>query len=1229
MSTVRIEINGKPIEARAGQTILEVVEEQKLDSIPTLCHSPELAPYGSCFVCVVEVEGRPVLVPSCATKVAEGLKIHTNNARVREARKTALEFLLSNHYADCVSPCKQGCPAGVDAQGYIALAAMGEYRKAVDLVREANPLPLVCGRICVRKCEVVCRRQDVEEPVAINFIKRFVTDLPGAYAGTPEREPSKGKTIGIVGAGPAGLTAGWFLGRKGYDAVVYENMPHAGGMLRYGIPEYRLPKADLDREIEYITRAGVEIRCGVNLPRDKTVDELLKEHDAVFLSPGAWGGKAMGVEGEFETQGVVSGVSFLIEKAQQPDPVRGTVLVVGGGNTAMDAARTSWRLGADKVIIVYRRTKEEMPADKMEIDDCLKEGIEIMELAAPVGLLKNGKGIKALRCIRMQLGEPDASGRRRPVPQEGSEFELPCDLAVSAIGQSPLTVEMLGDAKRKPEVSRWATFEVDTKTMQTNIEGLFAGGDAADDGPTVVIDAIRDGQRAAAAIHAHLSGEALPAQPFVVNKEFWAKPGKQELGEIKQSPRRHLHEIDVEERRGSFREVATGFEHEDTAHEADRCLSCGCVAFDWCKLRLYAQEYGVDQELYKGYARKHKVDDRHPYLVYDPNKCVLCSRCIRTCARILPVGALGLVNRGFQTEMRPALEDPLVDTSCIACGNCVDSCPTGALTVKHPFPGRACLDYEETTTHCALCSVGCALTVKSFSPDRYFIEPSGKPGDYLCFSGRYANNLFLGRKRLRKPLRRTGVVHSEISYRGAYAEVAEGLKRVVAEHGPASVAVFVSPELSNEEMFMASRIAREGLGTNNIASLSLLVSGLPSGALDEPLGFTASTADMASLAGRDLIFCHNTDTQADQLVLSVRIQEAVRAGAGLILARSSEDPLDVMANLTLDPMRGRGTALINGIIQLLIDEGFFKRSVIESIPGGKAFLRDAHDYSLKAAAADSGVQEDRIRRAAELIRNRHKIAFVHSPDRLRDRSPGDLNALANLVLLLRAAGVEADLILAYQAGNAAGVELCGADPAFLPGKVPAQGLPGATTREDLMDALTSDAIKAALVIGEDPMRDDRTAALFSAVDFMAACDWAETETTLFADVALPLTTYLETEGTRINFEGRVIPYQAAVGAPNGVKTWHVLRNIAYCLKVEMPGVFSALSSDLERVVKTNQKARLPFYWNTGQERAWDGEGALTVADVLTLSFPATPALTPCSRYKNEVQQVGLKHYRVG
>ncbi|MDD3643047.1 MAG: 2Fe-2S iron-sulfur cluster-binding protein, partial [Candidatus Krumholzibacteria bacterium] len=259
MDTITLKINGQQVTAEAGSTILDVVRGQGLDEIPTLCHSPELEPYGSCFVCVVEVKGRANLVPSCATRIAEGMEIETKSERVIASRRTALELLISNHYADCVSPCTEGCPAGVDAQGYIALSAMGRYRAAVDLIREANPLPAVCGRVCVRKCELVCRRQDVDAPVGINAIKRFVTDAPGVYDGPVETAPPTGKSVGIVGAGPAGLTAAWFLGRAGHEPVVYEAQEKSGGMLRYGIPVYRLPDEVIDSEVDYICRAGAKI----------------------------------------------------------------------------------------------------------------------------------------------------------------------------------------------------------------------------------------------------------------------------------------------------------------------------------------------------------------------------------------------------------------------------------------------------------------------------------------------------------------------------------------------------------------------------------------------------------------------------------------------------------------------------------------------------------------------------------------------------------------------------------------------------------------------------------------------------------------------------------------------------------------------------------------------------------------------------------------------------------
>ncbi len=1218
MEKIRLKINGQEVEATPGKTILEVVQEQELDNIPTLCHSPELEPYGSCFVCVVEVKGRANLVPSCATRIAPDMEILTRSERVLASRKTALELLLSNHYADCVSPCMEGCPAGVDAQGYIALSAMGQYRKAVDLIREKNPFPAACGRVCVRKCEDVCRRMDVDASVAINNIKRFVTDSPEAYATKPLCAPATGKTVGIIGAGPAGLTAAWFLGKNGIKCEVYEAMDRTGGMLRYGIPEYRLPDDVLDREVDYICRTGAEIHCGVRVGKDITLDEIREKHNAVFIGAGAWTGKAMRVEGEFDTEGVVTGADFLVEKADDPEPLKGTVVVVGGGNTAMDAARTAWRLNADKVIVLYRRTKAEMPADAMEIEDCLEEGIEIMELAAPIGIVRKNDRLSAFRCQRMKLGEPDDSGRRRPVPLEGSEFDLPCDLAISAIGQNTVLDGLVETRDGDVNLTRWNTYIADLSTMATNIEGVFAGGDAADDGPTVVIDAIRDGQRAARAITAWLNGVQPKPYPFVVAKEFWSKPGKAELGDIKESPRHEVHQIDVEDRRNSFTEVSNGFEPEDNEHECDRCLSCGCVRFDDCDLRLYAEEYGVDMEYFKGHVRKHKVDDRHPYISYDPNKCVLCARCIRTCAKVLPISAIGLVGRGFKTEMRPAMNNPLVETSCVSCGNCVDACPTGALTVKYPFPGRACLETEDISTHCGFCSIGCELSVRKFGDGRYFITSSGIPGDYLCRYGRFGHELFIKQDRLVQPVIRSGNSYSNVGYDAAYGRIVESLKASAEKYGPASVAVFVSPELTNEELYIAGRIAREGIGTNNIGSLAIISGSGRSGVLDKAMGFTASTADRKCLGEADLIICNNTSMEADHLVLAVEVIQSVKSGARLIVSNSMLDSTDQhLASLAVDPMRGRASIFWNAVMQVLLDSG--------DIKGSSSFLLN-RDVSVKAAAARSGVEEESILEAAELLRNSGKVVFIHSPDRPQDASPDDTEIFADLAIMLTAAGKKTDILLPRLIANSAGLEVMGADPAFLPGRIPAEGeLPGASTIQDLRNILENGDIRAALIIGENPLEYNRTGTWFQNVEFLAAVDWADTETTRFADVTLPGSTFLETPGTRCNFEGELTSFTGAVSPPSGITSTEALTCLAKAFGVD---IADGLFDEIDRIVRKNLGDLTRFYWNTGEKRNWDGKGELVAIEADVKATSILPPMTHSQEYRKEIREVGTERFRV-
>jgi len=1113
----------------------------------------------------------------------------------------------------------EGCPAGVDAQGYIALSAMGQYRKAIDLIRQKNPLPAVCGRVCVRKCEDVCRREDVDAPVAINNIKRFLTDEDEAYATVPECAPATGKTVGIVGAGPAGLTAAWFLGLKGIESVLYEAKERTGGMLRYGIPEYRLPDDVLDKEVEYICNVGAEIKCNVRVGSDISLDDIRKNHDAVFIGAGAWTGKSMRVEGELDTEGVVTGADFLPEKVDDPSPLTGTVVVVGGGNTAMDAARTAWRLDADKVIVLYRRTKAQMPADKMEIEDCLDEGIEIMELAAPIGINRKDGKLVSLHCQRMKLGEPDDSGRRRPVPQEGSEFDLPCNLVISAIGQNTVLDGLVETEDGDVELTRWNTYVINTKTMETNIEGVFAGGDAADDGPTVVIDAIRDGQIAADTISAYLGCSKIAGKPFTAAKEFWGKPGKAELGDVKESPRHEVHLIDVEERRNSFAEVSDGFEPEDNEHECARCLSCGCVRFDDCALRLYSEEYKVDMEYFKGTVRKHKVDERHPYIDYDPNKCVLCARCIRTCAKVLPVSAIGLIGRGFRTEMRPAMNDPLVETNCVSCGNCVDACPTAALSIKYPFPGRACLETSDIATHCGFCSIGCGITVHRFGEGRYFTTSTGKPGDYLCRYGRFGEEIFVKQDRIASPIIREGHKYTKAGFDEAGGKIVSSLKAVAEEHGPESVGVFISPELTNEEMYIAGKIAREGIGTNNIGSLSISGSGRESGALDRILGFTASTSDRSCLKNADLIVASNTAMESDHLVLSADVIEASRQGAKLIISNSVIDVTDTtLATLAVDPMRGRNAIFWQGVTQALLNEGVITAD---------EHYKSGMEVSLGYIAGLTGVEEEQVLASAVLLKDADNIVFVTSPDRHQDAAPADLETIANLAVMLNSAGKKVEILLPRILANSAGLEVTGADPSFLAGRIPVSGdTAGASGRRELLDILKEGKLKAALIIGENPLEFRKTGSWFGNLEFLAVIDWTDTETTMAADVVLPGATFLETPGTRCSFEGNLLDFADAAATPSSKNGLEILTDLACIFGVETDS--SKVQNELDEIVTKALGSKVQFYWNKGEKRDWDGTGNVIVLAQEAKALAIQPPMTHSLLYRYEISQVGTERYRV-
>ncbi|MEE3362159.1 MAG: FAD-dependent oxidoreductase, partial [Anaerovoracaceae bacterium] len=400
---------------------LEVARENDI-YIPTLCYDERTTIYGACGICVVEVEGNPKLVKACATEIAPGMVVMTRTKRVIESRKTNLELLVSNHNGDCKGPCSVNCPAHTDCQGYVGLIANGEYEKAYELIKDKIPLPASIGRVCPHPCEDECRRSLVDDPISIMALKRFAADRalmqPEQYL--PEIDEPTGKSVAIIGGGPMGLSAAYFLRQKGHDVTIYESMPKLGGMLRYGIPEYRLPKEVLDSEIEIISEMGVDMIPNTKVGEDISFEDIRSKYDAVLLGIGAWVSTGVRCPGE-DADGVIGGIDFL-RKVVRNEPIDfgEKVAIVGGGNTAMDACRTAVRLGAKEVYNIYRRTKAEMPADMLEIEEAEEEGVVFKNLRNPKEILKDENGhVKQVVLQVMELGEPDASGRRRPVPVEG------------------------------------------------------------------------------------------------------------------------------------------------------------------------------------------------------------------------------------------------------------------------------------------------------------------------------------------------------------------------------------------------------------------------------------------------------------------------------------------------------------------------------------------------------------------------------------------------------------------------------------------------------------------------------------------------------------------------------------------------------------------------------------------------------------------------------------------
>lgn len=723
-----VTIDGVEIEATPGMTILQAAESAGIE-IPTLCHDKRIEEYGACGICVVEAAGIPKLLRACSTKISDGMVINTKSDRVVKSRKFALDMLLSNHTGDCKAPCSLACPAGTDCQGYVGLIANGEYEEALKLIKKKVPLPAAIGRVCPHPCQTACRRSLVEDPIQIAYLKSFVADIDIESENTyvPELAPLNGKTVSVIGGGPGGLTAAYFLRIKGYSVKIYDKMPKMGGMLRYGIPQYRLPKELLDKEIKLIENLGVEMINNKTLGVDFTIESLKAESEAVVVAVGAWKSSPMRVEGE-NLDGVYGGIDFLRSVIEgKPFEIGKKVAVCGGGNTAMDACRTAVRLGADEVYVVYRRTRDEMPAEKLEIDEAEEEGVIYKFLTNPAEIIGADGKVSAVKLQVMELGEPDASGRRSPVPVEGKFELLDVDSVIMAIGQQTDVNGLDG-----LELTRKNTIVADEATFMTNIEGVFAVGDATNKGASIAIAAIGEAQKAADVIDSYLNGYTVGyRKPFVVEKTVTAE----DLADREKVPCAKMPTMAAEERKHNFKEVAFGFTEEMAKKEANRCLECGCLDYFKCKLLKYSRMYDVEPAVYSGEKTLTGKDSSHPHIIHDNDKCILCGQCVRVCDEVMGVTALGLVNRGFVTVVSPEFGNSLDSSRCISCGQCVALCPTGALEPKVPFKKNIPLETKVTSTFCTGCSKLCEMNVHTSGKTIVRCEPTDS--NVLCKVGAF------------------------------------------------------------------------------------------------------------------------------------------------------------------------------------------------------------------------------------------------------------------------------------------------------------------------------------------------------------------------------------------------------------------------------------------------------------------------------------------------------------